>query len=86
MSVMGVAAGVLELFLKGIDVVPSNYSLPDVLERIYDNQLALEAAIMVKEQEAREVGGNIRGALETISESTGYIKQGLVRLGRLDIG
>ena len=23
-----------------------NYSLPDVLERIYDNQLALEAAVM----------------------------------------
>lgn len=23
-----------------------DYSLPDVLERIYDNQLALEAAIM----------------------------------------
>ncbi|MGF6331157.1 hypothetical protein ABH909_004035 [Pseudomonas sp. BS3782 TE3695] len=26
--------------------MPSNYSLPDVLERIYENQEALQAAIM----------------------------------------
>jgi hypothetical protein len=71
--------------------MPSNYSLPDVLERIYENQLALEAAIMeltllVEEQGAQEVGGNIRGALETMVENAGHIKQGLARLRRLDIG
>ncbi|WP_447789251.1 hypothetical protein [Pseudomonas farris] len=61
------------------------YSLPDVLERIYENQLALEAAIMeltllIEEQGAQEVGGNVRGALWTMSENTGYIRQGLARL------
>lgn len=42
-----------------------DYSLPDVLERIYDNQLALEAAIMkltlwVEQSASSEVGENIR--------------------------
>lgn len=46
-----------------------DYSLPDVLERIYDNQLALEAAVMeltlwVEQRASPEVGDNIRGALE----------------------
>ena len=71
--------------------MPGDYSLPDVLERIYENQLALEAAIMeltllVEEQGAQEVGGNVRGALWTIGENTGHIKQGLARLKKLDIG
>ncbi|WP_237886007.1 hypothetical protein [Pseudomonas sp. PGPR40] len=65
-----------------------DYSLPDVLERIYENQLALEAAIMeltllVEEQGAQEVGGNVRGALWTMGENTGHIKQGLARLKKL---
>jgi hypothetical protein len=62
-----------------------DYSLPDVLERLYENQLALEAALMeltllIEEQGAQEVGGNVRGALWTMSENAGYIKQGLARL------
>ncbi|SDR19716.1 hypothetical protein SAMN04490186_3931 [Pseudomonas grimontii] len=61
------------------------YSLSDVLERIYDNQLALEAALMeltllVESQGNAEAGGNARGALETIGENAGHIKQGLARL------
>ena len=36
----------LVFFSKGVDPMPSDYSLPDVLERIYHNPLALEAAIM----------------------------------------
>ncbi|MCO7039600.1 hypothetical protein NAG83_24145 [Pseudomonas carnis] len=61
------------------------YSLPDTLERIYENQLALEAALMeltllVERQGSVEAGGNVRGALETIGENAGYIKQGLARL------
>lgn len=61
------------------------YSLPDTLERIYENQLALEAALMeftllVEEQGNAEVGGNVRGALGTIGENAGHIKQGLARL------
>ncbi|MEO4015430.1 hypothetical protein WLY71_17315 [Pseudomonas sp. P2663] len=61
------------------------YSLSDVLERIYHNQMALEAAVMeltllAEAQGAAEVGGNVRGALETIGENAGHIKQGLARL------
>lgn len=61
------------------------HSLPDVLERMYENQLSLEAAIMeltlrVESQGAIEIGGNIRGALDTIRENAGHINQGLARL------
>ncbi|MGD8219744.1 hypothetical protein [Pseudomonas brassicacearum] len=71
--------------------MPSDYSLSDVLERLFENQLALEAAIMeltllIEEQGAQEVGGNVRGALWTLGENAGHIKQGLARLKKLDIG
>lgn len=61
------------------------YSLSDVLERIYHNQLALEAAVMeltlqVEQQGLVETGENVRGALQTIGENAGHIKQGLARL------
>lgn len=61
------------------------YSRPDMLERIYENQLALEAALMeltllVESQGHAEVGQNVRGALEAIGENAGHIKQGLARL------
>ncbi|MHA4969067.1 hypothetical protein ACX0KY_21210 [Pseudomonas extremorientalis] len=63
------------------------YSLSDVLERMYENQLALEAAVMeltlhLEQQGSVEVGQNVRGALETIGENAGHIKQGLARLRR----
>ncbi len=63
----------------------NEYSLSDVLERIYQNQLALEAAVMeltlwTERQNAAEVGENVRGALHTIGENAGHIKQGLARL------
>jgi len=71
--------------------MPSDYSLSDVLERLFENQQALEAAIMeltllIEEQGAQEVGGNVRGALWTMGENVGHIKQGLARLKKLDIG
>ncbi|CAI8722138.1 Ferritin [Pseudomonas sp. IT-347P] len=61
------------------------YSLPDVLERMYRNQLALEAALMeltllVESQGHADVGDNVRTALETIGENAGHINQGLARL------
>ncbi len=61
------------------------YSLSDVLERMYENQLALEAAVMeltlcLEQQGSIEPGDNVRGALETIGENAGHIKQGLARL------
>ena len=63
------------------------YSLSDVLERMYENQLALEAAVMeltlrLEQQGSVEVGENVRGALEAIGENAGHIKQGLARLRR----
>lgn len=71
--------------------MPGDYSLQDMLERIYENQLALEAAIMeltllIEEQGAQEVGGNVGGALWTMSENAGHIRQGLARLRKLNIG
>ncbi|WP_106803454.1 hypothetical protein [Pseudomonas sp. S5D5] len=61
------------------------YSLADLLERMYENQLALEAALMelTLQNEAlglSEVGVNVRGALFVIGENAGFIKQGLARL------
>lgn len=61
------------------------YSLSDVLERMYQNQLRLEAALMeltlsAEKQGSTEVGENVRGALWVIGENTGYIKQGLAKL------
>lgn len=60
------------------------YSLSDVLERMYHNQLALEAALMeltllVESQGHAEAGDNIRTALETIGENAGHIHQGFAR-------
>lgn len=51
-----------------------DYSLPDVLERIYDNQLALDAAIMeltlwLEQRASPELVDIIRGALEAIGKS-----------------
>ncbi|WP_434701892.1 hypothetical protein [Pseudomonas sp. D1-36] len=65
--------------------MPTEYSLSDVLERLYQNQLALEAAVMeltlkVEDQGAAEIGANVRGALQTIGENAGHIKQGLAKL------
>jgi len=59
--------------------------LSDLLERMYQNQLALEAALMelilhAEKQGSSEKGENVRGALHTISENAGHIKQGLARL------
>jgi len=58
---------------------------PNMLERIYENQLALEAALMeltllVERQGNAEAGDNVRGALFTLGENAGHIKQGLARL------
>jgi len=63
----------------------TEYSLPDVLERLYENQLALEAAVMeltlrAEREGATETGDNVRGALQTIGENAGHIKQGLAKL------
>lgn len=61
------------------------YSLSDVLERMYKNQLALEGALveltlLTEKQGLTEAGENIRGTLRTIGENAGFIKQGLAKL------
>jgi len=80
----------LGIFSKGVGHMSGDYSLPNVLERIYHNQLALEAAVMeltrwVEQRGSAEVGGNIRGALEAIGENAGHIKQGLAQLKGMDL-
>lgn len=67
----------------------SDYSLANTLERVYENQLALEAAVMeltlwAEQQNTSDLGGNVRGALNTIGENAGHIKQGLARLRGAD--
>ena len=67
----------------------SEYSLSVVLERIHENQQALEAAIMeltlLAEQQGFAVtGDNARTALDTIGENAGFIKQGLARLRAME--
>ncbi len=52
------------------------YSLPDTLERIYENQLALEAAMMeltlLVESLGHDVAGdNVRGALTPLERTLG---------------
>lgn len=61
------------------------YALPDVLEKMYENQLALEAALMemtlwIEQRGAVDPGNNMRGALQTIGQNAGFIRQGLARL------
>lgn len=67
------------------------YSLSDMLERIYQNQLGLEAALMeltlhVEQQGLTELGDNVRGALWAIGENAGHIKQGLARVKVKNVG
>lgn len=57
----------LEPFRKESVTVKSEYSLADTLERLYHNQLALEAAVMeltlwAERENTEEVGENVRGA------------------------
>lgn len=65
--------------------MPGEYSLSDLLERLYENQLALEAALMEltiqsEKQGFSDTGNNVRGALSVIGENAGYIKQSLAKL------
>lgn len=69
----------LDFFQNESHTMAGEYSLKDVLERVYQNQLALEAAVMeltlwAEQQNALELGRNVRGALHTIGENAGHIK------------
>ena len=70
--------------------MPEGYSLRNLLQRFYENQLALEAALMEltlqsEKQGSTAVGENVRGALHVIGENAGYIKQGLAKLKTQDL-
>lgn len=72
-------------FSKGAVALSDEYSLSDVLERMYQTQLAVEAALMeltlrAEMQGQSEVGDNVRGALWAIAENAGHIKRGLAKL------
>jgi hypothetical protein len=59
--------------------------LPPLLSKIYQNQLALEAALMeltlwVERRGSAEVAGNVRGALDTISKNGEFINMTLAVL------
>lgn len=77
-------------FFDEVAHMTAEYSLTDLLERMYENQLALEAALMElalqsEKQGSAEVGDNVRGALFVIGENAGHIKQGLAKLRTKDI-
>lgn len=67
----------------------SEYSLSVVIEKMYENQLGLEAALMelvllVEQQGYKAEGENARVALERIGENAGFINQGLARLRTIE--
>ncbi|MFJ5253902.1 hypothetical protein ACIP8I_01710 [Pseudomonas sp. NPDC088414] len=69
----------------GVETKPTEYYLADILDRLYQNQLALDTAVMeltlrAERQGATETGDNVRSALQTIGENAGHIKQGLAKL------
>lgn len=45
----------------------------------------MELTLKCEQQGAIEVGKNVRGALHTIGENEGHIKQDLARLKRLEL-
>ena len=65
--------------------MPHSDLLPSLLFKINQNQLALEATIMeltrwVEQRGLGDVGGNVRGALQTISKNEEFINMRLAML------
>ena len=65
--------------------MPNSDLLPSLLSKIYENQLALEAAIMdlsswVETHGSVDITDNVRGALETIDTNEEFIKLALAVL------
>ena len=65
--------------------MPNSDLLPSLLFKINENQQALEAAIMeltlwVEQRGSNEVGGNVRGALDTIRKNEDFINMTLAVL------
>lgn len=65
--------------------MPSSDLIHALLFKLNENQIALEAAIMeltiwIEQQGLSEVGGNVRGALETITLNEEFIKASLAEI------
>jgi hypothetical protein len=65
--------------------MPNSDLLPSLLFKINENQQALEAAIMeltlwIEQHGSGEVGGNVRGALDTIRKNENFINMTLAVL------
>ncbi|WKV85767.1 hypothetical protein LJJ44_07405 [Pseudomonas sp. B24_DOA] len=65
--------------------MPDSDLLPSLLSKMYENQLALEAAIMELAMLAEKTGNgeaveNVRGALHTTDENEEFIKMTLAVL------
>ena len=65
--------------------MPNSDLLPSLLSKIYENQLALEAAIMelsswVETHGSVDIADNVRGALETIDTNEEFITLALAVL------
>lgn len=65
--------------------MPNSDLLPSLLFKINENQQALEAAIMeltlwIEQRGSSEVGGNVRGALDTIRINEEFINMTLAVL------
>ena len=59
--------------------MPDSDLLPPLLHKIYENQLALEAALMeltnwVEKRGGPEVAENVRGAMDTVDKNEEFIK------------
>lgn len=66
----------------GAKIMSNSDLIPTLLSKIYENQLALEAAIMelsnwVEQRGSSEVAENVRGALTAIDRNEEFIKMTL---------
>lgn len=65
--------------------MPNSDLLPSLLSKLYENQIALEAAILdlanwVEQQGSVEVADNVRGALDAIDRNEEFVRLTLALL------
>lgn len=65
--------------------MPNSDLLPSLLSKLYENQIALEAAILdlanwVEQQDSVEVADNVRGALDAIDRNEEFVRLTLALL------
>lgn len=65
--------------------MPNSDLLPSLLSKLYENQIALEAAILdlanwVEQKDSAEVADNVRGALDAIDRNEEFVRLTLALL------